>query len=445
MKIGAKLLFTYFILLIIVLSVTAASFHLLSQRYLIGETRKLLQVEAKFVADLFQKTPLTESFLNDRIIGKQRIEIANRYVRANIIILNKNKKVIYSDIEGIEGKEILRLLAQSNILENRKEYVSVRAPISTENGEKGYVVLFTKVKDIKELNTLFRRTQILSLIIAGLIALLIGWIMERHLTKPLKQLMDRIKHFSLHDSKKIEIETGDEIEELAISFQQMAEKLKSYDEQQKIFLQNASHELKTPLMAIQGNAEAIKDGVVEGPEINDSLDVIIEESQRLKKIVEEIIYLTKLENVEETFHFQTLPLQEILHKAVKSVKALAEKKGIEIELVGNTEIMGSIDKEKLERALINIIGNGIRYAKKKVAIAGELNVDEIVIRIMDDGNGFRPGEENRVFDRFYKGENGGTGIGLAITKAIIEAHQGQIEAFNREPHGAVFLIKLPAI
>jgi signal transduction histidine kinase len=174
----------------------------------------------------------------------------------------------------------------------------------------------------------------------------------------------------------------------------MVQKLKGYDVQQRRFLQNTSHELKTPLMSIQGYAEAIKDGIVEGNEMEKSLDVIIDESKRLKKIIDEMIYLTKLDNVEETFHFETTNIQEIIDQGVKSVKALVDAEGINLKVEGDCSCKGYFDKEKLTRAVINILSNGIRYAEKEITINWKAHDNHIEIIIMDDGRGFQNGEEN---------------------------------------------------
>jgi signal transduction histidine kinase len=240
-----------------------------------------------------------------------------------------------------------------------------------------------------------------------------------------------------------EISTGDEIEELADCFSAMVQKLKTYDVQQKRFLQNTSHELKTPLMSIQGYAEAIKDGIVEGEEMEESLDVIIAESKRLKKIIDEMIYLIKLDNVEETFHYETAGIHEVILQSIKSVKALADAGGINLKTEGDCSLEGFIDKEKLTRAVINILGNAIRYADKEIDINWKSNDNYIEILIKDDGKGFENGEENSIFERFYKGEKGGTGIGLAIAKAIVTGHNGRIEAYNAIPKGAAFRIMIP--
>jgi signal transduction histidine kinase len=445
MKIGKKLLLTYFILLITVFVATGITFRVLLQRYLISEAKILLRTEAQAIASTLEKIPLLDREIGPNVIAKREMRIAGRFIDSKVIILNKDRKVLYTNLAGMDKKELQTLVVDDKL--KSKEYVEERVPIFSKSGDvKGYVFLFTKVQDLNQISRLMNRTQIMSLIVGGVFAVILGLIFQESLTKPIRKLKHHMTNFSLKDSQpELKISTGDEIEELAEDFLKMVQKLKNYDIQQKLFLQNTSHELKTPLMSIQGYAEAIKDGIVERNEMEESLDVIIDESKRLKKIVDEMIYLIKLDSVEETFHFEKTSIQEIIDQGIKSVKALGDAKGVGFIVEGDCLYNGCFDREKLTRAIINVFSNGIRYAEKAITINCKTHDDCLEILITDDGMGFQNGEESKVFERFYKGEGGGTGIGLAITQAIVAGHKGQIEAYNSIPKGAVFKIVLPRV
>lgn len=443
-KIGRKILTTYFAILLCVFLITDVTFIFLSRRYLVNETSTQLQGEGQRVAALLGTLPLKESELRDKISNVRRtIKIAGRFVEDELVIFNKEGKVLYKDVEDADKKLIEQIYNSPS--SRVKGYVSRIVPIVGRNGElKGQILLFTRVKNIYALNALLSRTQFISFGIAGIIALIIGLIFAGRIVKPLKLLMLKLERFSSNrtlDAKVIR--TGDEIEELDRCFIEMAGKIKQYDEKQIRFLQNTSHELKTPLMSIQGYAEAIKDGVVAGKEAEESLDIIIEQSQRLKKTVEDIIYLTKLESADEKFNFEECCICDIFASAVKSVKPLAEEKGIRLVYDSQIEYSGYFDGEKLTRALINILGNDIRYAKGIIEIKATHFGDHIRLLISDDGAGFKEAEASMIFDRFYKGDKGNIGLGLSITKAIIEGHSGRIQAYNSDTGGAVFEITLP--
>jgi signal transduction histidine kinase len=272
-----------------------------------------------------------------------------------------------------------------------------------------------------------------------------GALLGRSIARPIQSLAGGMRRFSPRkELPEIAVHSRDEIGELAESFIAMADKLRANDKMQTDFLQNASHELKTPLMAIQGNAEAIKDGIVREREAEESLDVIIAQCQRLKTVVDELIYLTRVDHQPDAFRLERAAIGEIIGEAAASVRGLADQQGITIMVKGDVDSVGVFDREKLKRALINVIGNGIRYAQTRIIVQAIGKAGQLEIVCEDDGKGLAPGEEERIFDRFYKGEHGGTGIGLAITKAIVEAHGGSIAADAAKPAGgAVIRILLP--
>lgn len=444
-KIGSKIIVSYFIILLIGFVVTIMCHNLLAQRYLEKEARAELRKEVRYIANILNKIPLADKDVKEKLLTRRELKIAGRLIDSKMIVFNKNRRVIYSNLnlKNIDRKKILRLIkSQNGKLEG---YISEKLPILTQKGDiKGHIFLMMELKELKAVDELMKRTRIISFTVAGIVAIIIGIFLQMSMTKPIKQLMNHMTNFSLKEHKEdFYIKTGDEIEELSLCFSSLTNRLKRYDLQQKMFLQNTSHELKTPLMSIQGYAEAIKDGVVEGQEMEESLEIIMGECQRLKKTVEEITYLTKLENVEETFQLKDRCMEEILNAALKSIKPLADEKNIKIHVEGDFGFKGFYDEDKIKRVWINLLGNGIRYAKENIVVKSLSHSKYVEIMVSDDGEGFKSGEEQKVFDRFYKGQNGNTGLGLAITKAIVEGHKGEITAYNHKSGGAVFAMKLP--
>lgn len=439
MKIGSKLLFTYFLLIISIFIITSLSFRFISQRYLIHETEQQLAKEAKVMSQLLGKSALSSAAIEDKLSNRKALAVTERLLSSKMIIWSARQKIIYTDLKN-DALEEFRQGTSRN-------FVSETVTIQSKNGKtRGYVTLVARLEQVQELNRLMRRSQLFSLVLSALIAVVLGLFFKRGITKPIRTLSEYMKNYSLKGvNKEIHLASKDEIGELAESFNALSQRLKKYDEDQKVFFQNASHELKTPLMAIQGNAEGILDGIVTGDDVNKSLNVIIAESQRLKRIVEGITYLAKLESVEESFVFKNESLEVIIWEAVESVAALAEQREIDIIVEGSISKPVMVDREKMKRALINLLGNAIRYAKSVVIVKSSIGQQQaVMIEVTDDGPGLAlaSGEEDKVFQRFYSGEEGGSGIGLAITKAIIEGHGGTIKALSSEQGGAVFQIRL---
>ena len=438
MKVGTKLLLSYFLLILSLFFITSLSFHFISQQYLIHETKAKLQKEVKVMSGFLSKEAFSNEFVQRKLSDHKALSVSKQLLSSKIIIWNAQLGIIYTDLNDASLQQFLQE-------RNGEKFVSKTAIIKSKNGRrKGYVTLIARLDELQVINSLMRKSQLISLAISALIAVFLGFLFEKSITKPIRLLSNHMRNYSVREeSKGITLHTKDEIGELANSFNTLSRKLKQYDANQKQFFQNASHELKTPLMAIQGNAEGILDGVVTGKDIHNSLRVIVSESQRLKQIVEGITYLAKLESVEDTFVFTDELLDDIIHEAVQSVAVLAEQRGINIVLENAiVETVVRLDQEKMKRAFINLLGNAIHFAKSTIIVKSYRINQQVVIEVQDDGTGLSPGEENKVFQRFYSGEAGGSGIGLAITKAIIEGHNGTITAMNGQPTGAVFRIAL---
>jgi signal transduction histidine kinase len=282
-------------------------------------------------------------------------------------------------------------------------------------------------------------------LITAAVMLVLAYIMMRSVTRPVHVLQQGVQRLSRRDFTPPEVlTTGDELEELSRAFRDMTLALKQYDEGQRRFLQNASHELKTPLMAIQGYAEGIRDGIFKGDDSDRVLDIISTESIRLKKLVDELIYLSKLETLEDMYNPQQVDLRELAEDAVTRLEALSLQKGVTIRFETQRSTIAMVDPDKLMQALINLLSNAIRHAHQTVTLRIEPLVDTGVrLIIADDGTGFSGEEQGRIFDRFFRGDKGETGLGLAITKAIIEKSGGSIKAHNSSSGGAVFTIELP--
>ncbi|WP_123042632.1 sensor histidine kinase [Cohnella candidum] len=441
LRVGTKIQLHNLFLIATVILVTAFSFQVLSERYLLKEAKAQLKSDAEAIVFSLKGTPvLSGRIIAERIVNRAKFKLVGRAISSRLLILDKSNRVIYSNADSAEV-EVLRGLTKSN----DQGYLVQRREILSENGQLlGRIVLAVQIREVQGFNRILRGAEWVSALIGGLFAMVMGFLLGKTITRPLGRLAAGMRKFTPKQNvPAIGIASRDEIGELAESFSTMAAEIRSHDRVQTEFLQNASHELKTPLMTIQGNAEAIKDGIVQGEEAGQSLDLIVSECQRLKGIVDELIYLTRLEQVSEAYRFERLRIGDVLLDAIERLRAVAEQKGIELRVEGELDREGNYDSEKLMRAMLNIAGNGIRYAGSFVRLKVSAEGNATIIICEDDGKGFAPGEENKVFDRFYKGQQGGTGIGLSMAKAIVEAHGGTIEALPGKPNGAVFRLRLP--
>ncbi|MFM1655509.1 sensor histidine kinase [Brevibacillus sp. B_LB10_24] len=331
---------------------------------------------------------------------------------------------------------------------NEDKYI-VETITQSTNNMTSQMILATSYRAVKEMQLALLKRILLILVLGGVAAWLLSVIITKKLVTPLIKLKEELKKVQERRFHEVElVKTGGEIGEVAKGVSQLASELDKYIRTQKEFFQNASHELKTPLMSIQGYAEGIRDGVFTDNQAQQGLEVIIHESKRLKRIVTEMTLLAKLESEEDIFHFSEIPIQHVILQTIERLKPLAEKKGLEIRAAfvpgEQTPMLVRIDQDKLLQALLNVVSNAIRHGKRIITINVMSAKKEIVIEVADDGEGIAESVLPRLFHRFVKGKDGETGLGLAISRAIIERCGGEIEACNRQKGGAVFQIRVPS-
>ena len=210
-------------------------------------------------------------------------------------------------------------------------------------------------------------------------------------------------------------------------------------ERQQTFFQNASHELKTPLMAIQGYAEGIQAGVMD---TGSAAEVILVESDRMTELVDELLDISKIDMGRQQLALSEMDVRELLYDSIRAVEPAAAGGIAIVPDFPEEPVMVSCDDTRLRRAVTNILSNGVRYARSELRLTCRADRRQVTIRIQDDGDGIAEGDLPHIFERFYMGESGKSGIGLALTKEIIHVHKGTIHAYNGDS-GAVFEITLP--
>ena len=293
------------------------------------------------------------------------------------------------------------------------------------------------------------------LIIAMVSTILYVLLISRSISSPIKKLCvfaDEIGHGNF---RRNEYSFSDrELFDLNRRMNETAEKLEKNDENQKTFFQNVSHELKTPLMSIRGYAEGIKYGVFETQkEKNNAAEIIISESERLNDLVADLLYISKIDSSQNNFAFaQNVNLCELSENCADKLRGLLinreKDKNKTIKVIHPArDIYISCNEENLMRAIMNVVANGVQYAKTNVEISFHENGRSVAMHIKDDGPGIPEKELPNIFKRFYKGPAGKHGIGLSIAKSIIEQHNAEITAKNRtDQSGAEFVIEfLPVV
>lgn len=233
-----------------------------------------------------------------------------------------------------------------------------------------------------------------------------------------------------------------EFNEVGQTVEKMNDMIDANQRSQQLFFQNSSHELRTPLMSIQGYAEAIKEGVAADDQ--EAASVILDESRKMAELVDGILTLSKMESAQQPLKLENFNMVDLLYDVSWHLKAKADAHGLVFEHRFASDYLDiEADEKLIERAIANILSNAVRYAKKTVSISCELLENQMLeIRLSNDGKAISDKDKAHLFERFYKGEGGHFGIGLAITKEIIDRHHGEIQVTSDDQE-TCFIIRLP--
>jgi two-component system, OmpR family, phosphate regulon sensor histidine kinase PhoR len=222
------------------------------------------------------------------------------------------------------------------------------------------------------------------------------------------------------------------------------------------FAANVSHEIKTPLTAIQGFVETLHQGAVDDPaEVDRFLGIIQKHVRRLATIIDDLMYLSRLEQDGEARRLTLAnnPVAEVIRTAVGLCRTKADEKRITVELVCEEGLTAAMDTELMEQAVVNLLDNAIKYspAGSRIEVEARRNQQEISIHVRDQGMGIPARHLPRLFERFYRVDKarsrnmGGTGLGLAIVKHIVQAHGGRVTVESTRQRGSTFTLHLPLV
>ena len=302
----------------------------------------------------------------------------------------------------------------------------------------------------------------------GLVTVLISLWLATRVNRPVKEMSALAKQISISGdfSAFLPVSRKDEIGELCLSFNQMIGRLREQERMRQEFIANASHELKTPTMAIGSVVEALQAGAAEDPKLRAQFLQSLERlADRLTSLIQDLLDISKLDSGAEASDQEAVSIHQLVSDAVEQVRGSADKKGVRLvfrnaegqeaaepEALPDVEIRVLGNFLQLLRAVTNILTNAINYTPAGGLVAVQAfttNDAKVLVKISDTGVGIEPADLPHIFERFYRADKartrgtGGTGLGLAITREIIARHHGTVAVDSTVGKGSTFTIQLP--
>lgn len=416
------------------------------------------------------------------------LDYSNKYNITIALVDSFTNKAIYSSAregdglisriqDGFIGNQNQDILYSNNnytiILHKTMQNTSFIEGFGYCSDNQTMVIMSTPVASLKESVSISNRFLIYMAIIGFIITVILTFIIAKMITYPILELAEiSNKMGKLDFTAKYIGNRSDEIQTLGLNMNYMSDRLKkaidelqeanellkedikrkeAIDEMRKDFIANVSHELKTPIALIQGYAEGLNEGLCEDEESRKYYtEVILDESEKMNKMVKQLLTLSSLESGNSILHKENFNLTSLIESVLGSISILIGEKNVNIEFDSDKEIFLNADEFKIEEVVTNYISNSIHH----VSDSGEIKInvsddgENITFSVYNTGNPIPEKDLNNIWEKFYKVDKahsrayGGSGIGLSIVKAIVEAHNGTV-AVRNILDGVEFSFKIP--
>jgi signal transduction histidine kinase len=298
----------------------------------------------------------------------------------------------------------------------------------------------------------FNEALLYAALTAMIVAVLLSLFFSRNVIAPVRAMSFATQRIAdgRYD-ERVQVNGADELAQLAVRFNQMAEKLNQIESMRRRLIGDVSHELRTPLTAIKGSMEGLMDGVL--PATNETFQQVHAEADRLNRLVDDLQELSRVEARAYKLDIQSLDVSTLTRTVIKRLAPHAESKHIALNLELAPDLSHVLaDEDRAVQILTNLAGNALQYTPEggRITISAKQVGNEIQIAVRDTGIGIPPEHLSQIFDRFYRVDKsrsrqsgGGSGIGLTIARALVEAHGGRIWVESAgEGQGSTFTFTL---
>lgn len=428
-------------------------------KYLIDEHKSKIESIVKLVEDLYTDSDGYSNLNKDEIqryAVSQELFIEIKDMKGNLLFSSGSTYLQNRNTSNSMMGSMMNSMMHKGSKNGLGEYLETKHPLLKNDTTVGYLVAgYYSTSYLTNAALTFSMTLNQSFMLSAFIALLIGLVISIILSKQISTPLIKITstanemrdgHLDVRCSIKTKTK---EIHELSNSINYLAETLCQQEMLRKRFTSDMAHEIRTPLTTLKTHVEAILDGVWEPTK--ERIEVFSEEIDRLTKLVDNLRNLAKLEQANLNLNKTKFNLSNELNGIINNFQLLYSKSDFRLTSKLDANINVAMDKDKLKQIMYNLLTNAYNYLDTggQVQITLENTKSNIVIKVVDTGLGISESDLPYIFERFYRSDvsrnnfSGGSGIGLTITKALVEAHTGKIFVESKLGKGTTFTIEFP--
>lgn len=470
-KLFTKMVVTYFCILISTLTMLGVLLSFLLNNYLIYNKQMEMLVKATNISTLV-KPYLVEKRDPGELVSL--LNLADKKLGTEIWVIDRSGGVIAAsaDLKYHEGD----LVTPADITDLQEGRVSIRqgkspvynetvlwviVPVQPENSTViGGIIMYSPIMGITQTMAKVRNLFIYSAIVSTIFSTIVVYFLSKYVTGPLQEINRIAKQLACGKlTQRVKIKQDDEIGDLAVSFNDMADQIEKQEKMRRDFVADVSHELRSPLTNIQGFIEALMDGKDKTLEDRARyLGILHMETLRLTRLVNELLDLSKLEAGRQPLDRRPVDILDVINSSLSKAEPAAQDKNVSLALEisggqGRQQPMVLATHDRLEQVMTNLLDNAVRYSPAGSSVTVTVAVtepnDTVDVTVADHGKGIPPEEIPLIWERFYKvdkarsRDTGGTGLGLAIVRKIIESLGGQVRVTSEAGKGTAIGFSLP--
>ena len=392
------------------------------------------------------------------------LEMISNLYEGRVMIINSSLKVV-KDTYGIStgktiiSEEVIQCFQGENISNYDKEhgYIEMTTPIIDTSANSSVIegVMLTSISSeaiSATMTVLDRKAGILgNLMLVGTMAMAL--VLSVILTRPFNRVTEAINEVNAgYSNERISVPDYAETVHIVDAFNQLLDRMRALDTSRQEFVENVSHELKTPMAAIKVLADSLLAQQEAPAELyREFLEDIASEIDRENRIITDLLALVKMEKKAQELNIVSVNVNDLVELILKRLRPLARKKDVEVVFESMRPVMAEVDEVKMSLIMTNLVENAIKYNKEHGWVRVELDADYqyFVFKVSDSGLGIPAESLAHIYERFYRvdkshsREIGGTGLGLAITKSAVLMHRGAINVTSVEGEGSSFTVKIP--
>ncbi len=351
-----------------------------------------------------------------------------------------------------EGKALYQNRSITLVSSTNPDMRTVIYPV-VENNEISYIV--EVASPLTHVNNALNRLKLLLFLLLPVTVIITGLLAVEFLAsmtlRPLKDMILTVQGITAeHMEQRLSLPPAkDEIRKLAETFNEMLDKVERSFSSQRQLIHDVSHEMRTPLTILRGELDVALKRDRSPDQYRETLHSNLEEIKKISRILDDLLVMARLESEEQAMNKERAGLVDLVRDTLGDIVVLARQKDIEVTFTFGQEICMPLDREKMRRAIINLLDNAVKYtpAGGRIEVSISQNPETALVKVSDTGIGISPDDLPHIFDRFFRTEKSrsgqGFGLGLSIAQTIVNAHKGAITCESTPGLGATFIVSLP--